>query len=157
VKIKRKEIKIMGYEINSPVKQVWLPLDYAFLSEQLSTSITFGEFSKIYQKKYGIDLHDVFFMIRSGQNELGVGSKIDLVGTYTIGRLDDYIDTKLALNNGLTMLNAPRAQSEQSSTLLQVMIDVRGTVGHGFQITLPPLSLGDVECIDDFIIDFVEL
>lgn len=144
----------MGYEINSPVKQVWLPLDYGFLSEFVGG--TFGEFSKEYQKKYGIDLHDIFILTKTADNEFVIGSKIDLVGTYNIDLLNNIVKTKIALTNGLATMTAAQ-QSDQVATLLVVYVGVGIDIAHGFTFVLPTLEEREVNSIDDISIGLYEI
>lgn len=144
----------MGYEINSPVKQVWLPLDYNFIAEHAGEF--FGDFSKSYQEKYGIDLHDVFFMNKNGNNEISVGSKIDLLGTYSVGDVASIYKTKIALSNGLKTITKS-IQDEDPHDMLIVYVGVGTDTAHGFDLVLQSLSEGEVKSIDDLIVDLFEL
>ena len=48
----------MGYDIDTPVKQVWLPLDYGWIRETIGSSLTLSEFNAKYKEKYGIEIAD---------------------------------------------------------------------------------------------------
>lgn len=144
----------MGYEINSPVKQIWLPLDYNFLSELLSgdDDIYFGDFNKEYQKKYGIDLHDVFGLGKTEGNSFFLILKNDLTGTYNIGKLNGIATTKYANTSGVRGLQST-GQTESQNTLATIAVGV-DEFEHGFDIYLPRTSEREVNSIDDLIIKF---
>ena len=72
----------MGYEINSPVKQLWLPLEYDLINSYDGDK--FRNFAKEYKEKYGIDLHDIFELIHSG-DEYRINIKFNcVIGCYAV-------------------------------------------------------------------------
>lgn len=49
---------MQGYEIQSPAKEIWLPLDYGWISEWPKPK-TLQEFTEMYREKYGIDISEL--------------------------------------------------------------------------------------------------
>ena len=142
----------MGYEINSPVKQVWLPLDYEFIKD--NTNTTFSVFSELYREKYGIDLHDIFTLNKNG-NSYHISLNCDLVGSYNVGYLDDSIKTKLAENNAIRVLDDVSQSEIEDIVLLRVGIG-NNNFGHGFDIKLPVSSVV-INSVDDLIVVLFEI
>ena len=141
----------MGYEINSPVKQVWLPLDYEFIKD--NTNTTFSVFSELYREKYGIDLHDIF-TLNKNRNAYYISLNCDLVGAYNVGYLDGSIKTKLAENNAIRDLDNGSQSEIEDIVLLRVGIG--NEFGHGFDIKLPVSSVV-INSVDDLIVVLFEI
>lgn len=143
----------MGFENRSPVKQVWLPLDYDFIGEYNN----FGAFSKAYLEKYGIDLHDILELVKENDT-FYIKSKVDLLGAYNIGLLGGGLDCKMAVPNAM-IYNASQGQIEEPNTFFTLYIGTTSQltqVGHGFSLLLPAIGTA-VNSIDDLIVGLYEV
>ena len=144
----------MSYKTNSPVKQVWLPLDYAWLNEVIGGTNTFGNFSKAYKEQYGIDLHDLLDLNIDGNN-FSLNRKVDLLGTYNVGKLDNIIKTKYANTDGTAGITF-NSQGEYPKTLMTIFCGDFVNFCHGFSIYLPVTGT-PVNSIDDLEITLYEV
>lgn len=73
----------MSYKTKSPVKQIWLPIEYSFLEEYARNGKTFKIFSDAYKKEYGIDLHDLFKLCKDNNDRLYISLPEAIIGSYT--------------------------------------------------------------------------
>ena len=150
----------MGYKNNSPVKQVWLPLEYDFIDEHDTDD--FGTFSKAYKEKYGIDLHDIFLLNKfeeSDTTNFNIGLKVDLVGAYNHGNLrgNVYLKGKMAIGNAVEYNFYLSQQMERDVELVTVIVsDKTDNVGFGFKFILPAIGR-TINSIDDLTIHFYEI
>lgn len=146
----------MGYETNSPITHIWLPLDYDFLYYKTSSNMGFDDFSRIYKDKYGIDLHDVFDLGKNSENEYYVSTKFDLVGAYNAGDLNiGALKSKIARSNAVMGLTTALQAVEVSALLRVLVTDGDLTCGHGFNLLLPAQTV-PVNSIDDLLVGFYE-
>ena len=147
----------MGYEVNSPVKQVWLPLDYHWLEEVLrDNEMKFGAFAEKYKEKYGIDLHDIFESHKNVDDQYYIGLKVDSICTYGAGIVDNVFETKLS--DFSPFINfSPTKQSEAEASLLLVEVaNKTGDFGHGFEFILP-VTGNTINDIDDINVVLYEI
>jgi len=142
----------MGYEANSPVKQIWLPLEYSFIDG--SESGTFGNFAKEYKKKYGIDLHDIFGYIHDAeQHKNGIYIKENsLISSYSVG--NDYFKGHFVTPNAVLEV-IDNEQFTTESTLLRLGVVTNG-VQRGFGVTFQT-GQTEVDSIDDLIVHLYEI
>lgn len=152
----------MGYKINSPIKQVWLPLDYDWLFETLEEQPKFGEFAEKYKEKYGIDLHDILELNTFEQEDNTViacsPKQSLLVGAYTVNGMygKDYVDIRLSVADAIENLrNTTIGQQEAQPILTIAASDPMRGVGVGFIISLPADSTADI-VIDDLLVSLNE-
>lgn len=136
----------MGYEINSPVKQIWLPLDADWLVRHSDTH--FKEFSELYKEKYGIDLHDIFALVKMDV-KYAINIKVDLIGAYSVGLLDQDLKTKFASPQAVTHYESLE-QGDSAHALITITVGSTD-VAHGFSISLPSKD-NEVNSIDDLLI-----
>lgn len=87
----------MGYEINSPVKQIWLPFDYTFMSKR--SGYLFSDFASDYKEKYGIDLHDLFEFSRDESTIQVVPKTGYIIGAYTTRSFEGGASTSNSIKN----------------------------------------------------------
>lgn len=96
----------MGYEINSPVKTIHLPLDYNWLAEIGGDEPSITEFFRLYKEKYGIDLNDVIYNkgpIRTAEDLFSKG----IIKCYDVNNHIVYTQTILygVIESGNVILN----------------------------------------------------
>lgn len=150
---------MQGYVNQSPLKQVWLPLDYDWLNQVIDGSVNFKNFAEAYKKQYGIDLHDVLKLNINGSS-YSIGSKVDVLSAYSVGKLDGVVDTKASIFNALA-IKQQSEQGETSAILAQVAVvtadyNVSANFGHGIYLRLPATST-PVNSIDDIEIVVFEI
>ena len=133
----------MSYKTNSPVKQIWLPLDYDWIFAVASSEISFAEFSKAYRESYGIDLHDVFKLSKVDGGRIGCGLKSGLIGSYIVNDFTEY-----ALTNGIYWYSTSEIQDQNPAALLRVYCGDDHVLGYGFNIYLPAQGT-TINSIDD--------
>lgn len=144
----------MSYKTNSPVKQVWLPIDYSWLTEVIGGANTFGNFSKAYKERYGIDLHDLF-ELKIDEFTFTCSVKVDLLGTYNVDK-NNY-ETSFALPNGVIEFRQGLTQGEDRYVLAAIGIkDSFDNFACGFKINLP-VEQTPVNSIDDLEVTLYEL
>lgn len=148
----------MGYKVNSPIKQVWLPLSYEWLNHIGTKS--FKDFAVAYKKEYGIDLHDLFDL---KQSEDGYYINIKgnyLISTYVAGQsLDGYVNTKMVNAFGISQYSRKK-QQESSDVLMSITIRSTDSAelefAHGFSILVPATGT-EVNSINDLLVGIYEL
>jgi hypothetical protein len=147
----------MGYEAHSPVKQVWLPIDYNFIDDHGGDS--FLEFSNAYKEKYGIDLHNIFELDKNTSKQFYIRFKNCYISAYAVGN-DFGTDGEKA---SLVSVDAVKAYStnEQDAENEKLLLTIAAAVGvdgygYGFRIALPSTSSRLVNTIDDLHISLVE-
>lgn len=145
----------MGYVNNSPVKQIWLPLEYDFVDGHNSES--FKDVAIDYKERYGIDLYDVFGLYKIGDSDYLVYTKYDLTGAYVVGGYYGVTPCKMAKPDAVTGLLYSGRQDSQPKPLVAISVgDYWGDSGFGFQISLPPAST-QISSIDDLLIQKYEI
>lgn len=143
----------MSYKTNSPVKQVWLPIDSTWLGEVIGGTNTFGNFSKAYKERYGIDLHDLFELKIKG-SVFYLCTKIDLIGSYLVNDLF----LRFARYNGVEINTTGNSQEPTPVVFLIVSCTdlAKQAFGYGFNIVLP-VQATPVNSIDDLEVTLYEI
>ena len=145
----------MGYEINSPVKQVWLPIDYLFIQDNFDNN--FGDFAKAYKEKYGIDLHDIFELIDDG-TYYTIKIKGCILSTYNVGLITDSLNLNIINVDGIIKYN--RVDKEDYGAILisfGVQIPfVSPMCGQSITIQIPSEGI-EVNSIDDLWVGYEEI
>ena len=151
---------MQGYVNQSPVKQVWLPLDIKWLKECLNIAgKPFKNFAIEYKEAFGIDLHDLFELGYNEENDyyfVRVKTRA-CIGGYNPGSLEEneLYAQGFALNNVIIELNA-NAQSTNPRNLLGILLGEREVYGFGFNFVLP-VETTPVDSIDDLTIQINEI
>ena len=135
----------MGYETPNVVKEIYLPLDYNFIYEH--DQITFKNFSELYKKEYGIDLHDVFELKHDlERNEYYVRLKTPLkLFTYGIGNV--YVNMQNLVAFGIHNTVTASIPETGTTELMNVGCGIMGAAGYGIKIclgTTAPTSIDDL-------------
>lgn len=140
----------MGYEIKSPTKQIWLPLDYQFIHDEDNQN--FKEFAQVYKEKYGIDLHELFELSHV-ENDYFVKLKNPLIGAYSVGKFGGDYPNEIALTNAVNAVN-PRGFPSNDPLLNICVSTLDANTGHGFI-----LKMGETapQTIDDLIVKPFEI
>ena len=141
----------MGYKNKSPIKQVWLPLDYDFIS---SHADTFFEFAKAYIKEYGIDLHDIFELRIVGNERIGIALKVDCVSSYCIGNSYNENFTKYAKYDAIERYDTID-NTESSQILISIMTGDNVYLGFGFSINGNGQGINTT--LDDLVVELHEI
>lgn len=143
----------MGYEIQSPVVQVWLPYDIDYFIEH--NGETFGVFAKNYQEKYGIDLHDIFGL-KIENDEHTIILKKELIGLNLVNGMNEVSIQKWAVSNAIHEFVSHAAQSEAIQVLVNFAFGDNTNFSYGFNISLPVKGTS-VVTIDDLIVQAYEM
>ena len=147
----------MGYDISSPIKQVWLPLDYTFISENAGDARTF---IKKYKEKFGIDLHDLFELVSLLPDYYSIRLKEKLIGAYcdNENNYQNLYIGNLARTNAIKEYSNMQyiEDSETIATLLSIEIKSGDdNWGYGFRFCCPENKRPNT--IDDLNIELVEI
>lgn len=120
----------MGYKNNSPVKKIWIPLEYEWLGVN-ATGGNFLQFNEIYKEKYGIDLTEI---VKLDDNRIVIEGDVSTYiipdGVYTISYVDNSpLDAQGAWASG------------DSGAVSRLMVTDKGeNIGFGIQFEISKSS-----------------
>lgn len=148
----------MGYEANSPVKQVWLPMSIDWLETVLPSEPSFKTFADKYKEKYGIDLHDIFTLKKSIDSDYYIATGNYLVSAYSQGEPYGY-DTVFVSPLAIIENDQEPRDGESNKALMAVgvMSSLINTImGIGFKLVLTG-GEGDINSIDELKVTMFEI
>lgn len=116
----------MGYSANSPVKKIWIPLEYDWLQEYV-VGENFSEFNEAYKKKYGIDLTEI---VKLDTDYIVIEGDVSTYAIADSTYFVSYVD-----NKPWNMVSG--YESGNSDAISQLLIaDERGEYGFGLQFKI---------------------
>lgn len=138
----------MGYETNSPVKQVWLPMDYQFIDNHAGS---FKDFADAYKEKYGIDLRSFLKLIKIDNDYSVIITENVLLSSYRAG--DGFYPTKgmhLVKSNAIAGISTMLQFAPGDQLIAFTISDSNNQQGFGFEIVFgdeAPATIDDLAVV----------
>lgn len=124
----------MGYNVNSPIKQIWLPLNNIFINNHDTDS--FKAFSESYRERYGIDLHDIFELSYDSNKGYCISLKNNAIGAYSTSDDTYFYKANIAVSNAILEYNGSQRMKDEDYLLVRIGIKFSDNA-MGFDVKIP--------------------